>query len=81
MRNVRTKSDIYVNVRTKSDIYVFILFIANTKITLRKKQFVNDLQQVDGSSGFLHQSNWSPRYNWNIVESGIKHHNTRKRNE
>jgi hypothetical protein len=25
-------------------------------------------------SGFLHQLNWPPRYNWNIVESGIKHH-------
>ena len=25
-------------------------------------------------SGFLHQWNWMPRYNWNIVESGIKHH-------
>ena len=23
---------------------------------------------------FLHQSNWPPRYNWNIVESGVKHH-------
>ena len=26
-------------------------------------------------SSFLHQLNWPPRYNWNIVESGIKHHN------
>ena len=26
-------------------------------------------------SGFLHQWNWSPRYSWNIVESGCKHHN------
>jgi hypothetical protein len=25
-------------------------------------------------SGFLHQWNWPPRYNWNIVESGVKHH-------
>jgi hypothetical protein len=25
-------------------------------------------------SGFLHQLNWPPRYNWNIVESGVKHH-------
>jgi hypothetical protein len=23
--------------------------------------------------GFLHQLNWLPRYNWNIVESGIKY--------
>jgi hypothetical protein len=27
-------------------------------------------------SGFLHQWNWPPRYNWNIVESSIKHHKT-----
>ena len=25
-------------------------------------------------SGFLHQLNWLSRYNWNIVESGVKHH-------
>jgi hypothetical protein len=29
-----------------------------------------------GSSGFLHQYNWPPRYSWNIVESGVKHHQT-----
>jgi hypothetical protein len=28
-----------------------------------------------GHSGFLHQLNWRPRYNWNVVESGVKHHN------
>jgi hypothetical protein len=28
------------------------------------------------STGFLHQENWPPRYNWNIVESGIKPHNS-----
>ena len=27
-----------------------------------------------GYSGFLHQQNWPPRYNWNIVESGVEHH-------
>jgi hypothetical protein len=26
-------------------------------------------------SGSLHQINWLPRYSWNIVESGVKHHN------
>jgi hypothetical protein len=31
-----------------------------------------------GSSGFLHQWNWPPWYNWNIVESGVKHHQTNK---
>ena len=29
-----------------------------------------------GYSGFLHQWKWPPRYNWNIVESGVKHLNT-----
>ena len=40
-------------------------------------KFVSDLQQVggfSGYSGFLHQLNCPPRYNWNIVESGVKHH-------
>jgi hypothetical protein len=27
-----------------------------------------------GYSGFLHQSNWLPQYNLNIVESGVNHH-------
>ena len=34
--------------------------------------FISDLRQV---SGFLHQYNWQARYSWNIVESGVKHHN------
>ena len=45
-------------------------------------KFVSDLRQVSGfhgSSGFLHQYNWPPRYNWNIVESGIKHHQTKSK--
>ena len=29
-----------------------------------------------GSCGFPNQSNWLPRYNWNIVESGVRHHNS-----
>ena len=35
-------------------------------------KFFSDLWQF---SGFLHQLNWPPWYNWNIAESGIKHHN------
>jgi len=31
-------------------------------------EFFSDLRRVGGL-------NWPPRYNWNIVESGIKHHN------
>jgi len=26
-------------------------------------------------SSFLHQQNWPPQYNRNIIESGIKYHN------
>ena len=29
-------------------------------------------------SGFLHQYNWPSQYNWNIVKSSIKHHQTNK---
>ena len=32
-------------------------------------------------SCFLHQKNWSPRYNSNIIESGIKHHTPPPRQE
>jgi hypothetical protein len=34
-------------------------------------KFVSDLRQVGGFlgySGFLHQQNWPPRYNWNVIE-------------
>ena len=35
-------------------------------------KFVSDFRQVFSEyCGFLH---WLPRYSWNIVESGIKHH-------
>ena len=27
-----------------------------------------------GYSCFLHKENWKPRNNWNIVQSGVKHH-------
>ena len=41
-------------------------------------KFVSDLRPVCcflRDSGFLRQYNRSPRYNWNIVESGVNHHN------
>ena len=42
-------------------------------------KFVSDLRRVSvvfsGYSGFPHQWNWPPWYNWNIVESGVKHPN------
>jgi len=33
-----------------------------------------------GFSGFFHQKNWAPRYNWNIVERGVKYNQTNKTN-
>jgi hypothetical protein len=39
-------------------------------------KFVSDFRQADGILGyfgFLHQLNWSLRYSWNIVDSGVKH--------
>jgi hypothetical protein len=36
------------------------------------------LTQSDWSSGFLHQLNWAKRYNANIVESAVKHHQANK---
>jgi hypothetical protein len=42
-------------------------------------KFVSNLGQVGGflrALRFLHQLNLPPRYNWNFVESGVKHHKT-----
>ena len=42
-------------------------------------KFVSDLGQVGGflrALFFPHQLNWPPRYNWNSVESGVKHYKT-----
>jgi hypothetical protein len=42
---------------------------------------VNDLRQVGGFipvPRFPPTINWPQRYNWNIVESGVKHHQTNK---
>jgi hypothetical protein len=36
-------------------------------------KFVSDLRQV---GGFLHQKNRPPWYNWNIIVSSVKYHNT-----
>ena len=46
-----------------------------TKSYCLKKIVTYDRSVVfSGYSGFLNQSNWPPRYYWNIVESGVKHH-------
>ena len=43
-------------------------------------KFVSDMRQVGGFLRVLWfppPINWPPQYNWNIVESGIKHHKTK----
>jgi hypothetical protein len=45
------------------------------QVSVEKIQNIIDLRQVGGFlwfSGFLHQQNWPPRYNRNIVESGVQ---------
>jgi hypothetical protein len=37
-------------------------------------KFVRDWSQVGGFLQFPPPLKWPPRYNWNIVESGVKHH-------
>jgi hypothetical protein len=42
-------------------------------------KFVSDLWQVfSRHSTFLSKKTWPPQYNWNIIESGVKHHNPSK---
>ena len=41
-------------------------------------KFVSDLRQV---SGFFWVLRFPPRYSWNIVESGVKHHSPTKRQQ
>ena len=47
--------------------------------TTLSNKVVSDLQQVGGFLWVLRfppPINWPPRYNWKIVESGVKHHNS-----
>ena len=47
--------------------------------TLCDESWYSDLRRsvvFSRYSGFLHQWNWPPRYRWNSVESGVKHHST-----
>jgi hypothetical protein len=48
------------------------------KFTTRERLSVTCVRSVvfSGFSGFRHQYNWPTRYNWNIVESGVKYHNS-----
>jgi hypothetical protein len=47
-----------------------------------KFKFVSDLRRsvvFSGYTGFLHQKNWPPWYNWNIAESGVKGNRSQKK--
>ena len=50
------------------------------KFALTVIKFVGDFRQVDGFLRVLLQQQkiLPPRYNWNIVESGIKHYKSTK---
>jgi hypothetical protein len=63
---------LYISRRCTNIVYTF-LYIS----LLRYRLSVTCVRSVvfSASSGFLHQQNWSPRHNWNIVERGVKHHN------
>ena len=43
-------------------------------------KFVSDLRQVSGFHWFRSPINCRPRYNWNIVESGIKYYKPKPQN-
>ena len=54
-----------------------------TQIQHYVRKFLCDLRQVGGFLRVLRfppPINWPPWYNWNIVESGIKHHNPNPNN-
>ena len=61
----------------KQDIFEILFNVALNTIILTLNLSVTCDRSVDFSkcSDFLLQYNWPPRYNWNIVESGVKHHN------
>ena len=50
--------------------------VLDTTLWIKVYQWLATSSMVlSGFSGFFHQWNWPPRYNWNIVESGVKHNN------
>jgi hypothetical protein len=55
-----------------------IVLVGSTLFTISLSVTCDRSLVFSGSSGFLRQLNWPPRYNWNIIESGINHHQTNK---
>ena len=53
----------------KSTNYIFFF----TKLSDFFLLYINSFNKI---FMIFKPENWPPRYNWNIVESGVKHHNT-----
>ena len=51
------------------DVYSIQYYVINLSVTCGTSV------GISAYSDFQYQQNWLPRYNWNIVESGAKHHN------
>ena len=43
--------------------------------TILSLKYYSEFRGCSGYSSFPHQQKWQPQYKWNIVESGVKHHN------
>jgi hypothetical protein len=57
-------------------LYIYLFLTNNVLLTF--KLVLNITPQLSFAS-FINR--YLPRYNWNIVESGVKHHNSLKENE
>ena len=58
---------------TKSEVYFG--FSQTLKYYVIKSETCNRSFIFSGYSDDLHQWKWQPRYNWNIIEKCVKHHN------
>ena len=74
MQSVSTTTNVVSSTPANGEIYSiphYVIYICN-KVC---HWLMQECCFTSGSSVFLHQQNWLPRYNWNIVERGAKHHN------
>ena len=49
--------------------------VSNLKVVIIRCPYATMTKKKLGYSNFLHQWNWQLQYNWDIVESGVKHNN------
>jgi DNA modification methylase len=68
--------DLFFNAHARNKIYWQfdhgIIYIPNEG---RYVRICDSPVVFSGYSGFRHQYNLTPRYNWNVFESSVKHHN------